>query len=91
MGLSVPLPDKDGPRRGSKAAPVQLGESSRNVRGPVLLPGNLLQDLHGPSVQVTEAIGLNFIGDDPKQKIACKIARNTDPLRGDFASNSDPS
>jgi NAD(P)-dependent dehydrogenase (short-subunit alcohol dehydrogenase family) len=22
---------------------------------------------------------------------ACKIARNTDPLRGDFASNSDPS
>ena len=21
----------------------------------------------------------------------CKIARNTDPLRGDFASNSDPS
>jgi len=22
---------------------------------------------------------------------SCKIARNTDPLRGDFASNSDPS
>ena len=27
--------------------------------------------------------------DAPRQR--CKIARNTDPLRGDFASNSDPS
>jgi hypothetical protein len=24
-------------------------------------------------------------------RVICKIARNTDPLRGDFASNSDPS
>jgi hypothetical protein len=27
----------------------------------------------------------------PMLRDACKIARNTDPLRGDFASNSDPS
>jgi hypothetical protein len=24
-------------------------------------------------------------------RLQCKIARNTDPLRGDIASNSDPS
>ncbi len=29
--------------------------------------------------------------DKLEKPAACKIARNNDPLRGDFASNSDPS
>jgi hypothetical protein len=34
-----------------------------------------------------KASHLKFFG----SHAACKIARNTDPLRGDIASNSDPS
>ena len=59
---------------------------------PILSLGLLLLVIFACWLFTAQALYVSLLGSTPPQSLTgCKFARNNDPLRGDFASNSDPS
>jgi hypothetical protein len=48
-------------------------QSLRNIRNLSAAASNLPKDLEGISVQITELISLNLIGENPKQQITTNM------------------
>jgi hypothetical protein len=99
MGLSVPFTDQNSPGGWSKSPLVQPGQVPRNSRSLTFLRRSLLEHLEGLGPEVTKSIGLEPVGDDPKQQIAAKMLRgrlakcvpptNPQPLQIEIAQPSD--
>src|SRR5215471_341336 len=99
MGLSVPFADQNSPGRWSKSPLVQPGQGLRNSRGRTFLPRSLLEHLEGLGIEVTKSVGLEPIGDDPKQERAgemfwgrlakCVLPTNPQRLQIEIAQLSD--
>src|SRR5215475_8199799 len=75
MGLSVPFTDQNSPRGWSKSPLVKPGQGLRNSRSRTFLPRGLLEHLEGLGIEVTKTIGLEPVGEDPKQEIAAEMFR----------------
>jgi hypothetical protein len=75
MGLSVPFTDQNSPRGWNRSSLVQPGQVLGNSQDRTFLPRSLLEHLEGLGVEVTKTIGLEPVGDDPKQQIAGKMPR----------------
>src|SRR5262249_41835526 len=72
MGLSVPFTDQNCSGGWSNSPLVQPGQVLCNSRR-TFPPRSQLEQLKGLGIEVTKAIGLKPIGDDPKQQIAGKM------------------
>src|SRR4029077_12500892 len=97
--LSVPFTDQNSPRGWSKSPLVQPGQVLRNSRSRTFLPRGLPEHIEGLGIEVTKAIGLEPVGEDPKQEIAGEMLRgrlakcvppaNPQPLQIEIAQLSD--
>jgi hypothetical protein len=75
MGLSVPFADQNSPGGWRKSPLIQPGQVLGNSRSRTLLPRSLLEHLEGLGIEVTKSVGLEPVGDDPKQEIAGEMLR----------------
>jgi len=94
MGLSVPFADQNCPGGWRKSPLVQPGQGLRNSQDRTFLPRSLLEDLEGLGIEVTKSVGLEPVGDDPKQQIASemfrgRLAKCVLPTNADAATGSD--
>jgi hypothetical protein len=99
MGLSAPFTDQNSPGGWRKSPLVQPGQGPRNSRSRTFLPRSLLEHVQGLGIEVTKSVGLEPVGDDPKQEIAAEMFRgrlakcvpppNPQPLRIEIAQLSD--
>ncbi len=73
----------------------KLEELSRRCRAIYGSLGVWIEDKNSGTILLQQALRRQWKAHSIESKLTtmgkCKIARNTDPLRGDFASNSDPS
>ena len=95
----VPFADQNSPGGWRKSPLVQPGQVLGDSRSRTFLPRSLLEDLEGLGIEVTKTIGLESVGDDPKQQIAGEMFRgrlakcipptNPQPLEIEIAQLSD--
>src|SRR5215475_6537318 len=75
MGVSVPFPNQDRPRRRSGASLIERSQPSCNIRRPTIPSCRLLQDFVGLGIQIAKAIGLDPVGKDSEQEIPGEMFR----------------
>jgi hypothetical protein len=73
MGFSIPFTDQDRPRRGRKTPLVQRGELLGDNRRPPVAAASSIQNFESISVQITKAIGLDFVGEDSEQQVPSEM------------------